>query len=639
MIKVKTYCLSLSFIANLFVGTIAYATEPNNFCQAVVLKNAICEKPTAVETQKEQSCQIEWTANQCDKLIKENPELVIRDKVKSCDTAVTCERPQGVSDYLKTCKQNMGAAVSDLGAFAIGVITGTAIAPSEEELLKQEFFKNCKSADADCKKRMLGKFSSYFSETEISGHKKKISPGDIASQNYNEGYSAAVLYRKLLLKLKSDFKNKGMTEKFIKPWNQEEAKLPRSVDEMINEALDDAGIQNTACLKPEVVAELRCYAATMLFVPAAAGVALSASLRSYLGLSAKAGVAGHVPGKGPNLKIGKANFSNGTRTSKVAAQENSINNKMWNLREGIEDGSLSGPEIEKMSTDISQDLVQTLKDQGYSAKVVKLPQDENGNFVMGVELEPLADTRGGKTLASAQEKLNVKYILSPTHQAAIRGLMGMHDKGIVMLPIESVTTKAIGTDITTLHELRHAMFAKKLKEGKSTPYYGEVEALGQNGIFGEGGYDGYLSFEEMSTYHRAMKQSQQTSARPGPDSMYQPADKNLAKSSAAELERISYAVRDSVRSARRAVEEPKEQSLFGEPENLRFYRDPANNQVAVEITNTRSGSAVSRSTYWLVDAKDPTDIEKNRKILLQYLDQIENTATSHIKAAQEVLGH
>jgi hypothetical protein len=640
MIKVKTCYLSLSLVAILFVGSLACGTESNGLCQGVVFRNNICEKPKKFQTQKEQSCQIDWAANQCDKLIKENPQLVMRDKVKSCDSAVTCEKPKGVFDYLKTCKQSMGDAVSDLGAFAIGVITGTVMVPTEEQLLKQKFFKDCESAD--CKRNMLGKFASlpYFTEEEISGHKEKISAGDIASQNYNEGYSAAVLYRKLLLKLKSDLKNKGMTEKFMKPWNHEEAQLPRSFDEMINDALDKAGIQNTACLKPEVVAELNCYAATMLIVPSAGGIALSSALRNFLGLSAQADVAGVGARRSLNLKPGKANAVNGKMASKVAAQENSINAKMWELRDGMEDGSLSHAEMEKKATEISEELVQSLKDQGYGAKVTKIPQGEGYDDIVGVEVESFPNTPGGKTLASAQEKLGVKYYLSPLHQAVAPGTLGSHAGGAVFLPVESVTTKSLGADLTTVHEVRHAMFAKKLAAGKNTPYYGLVEVLDPTGVMEGGGlYDSYMSFEELSTFHRGMRQSQQSSARPFPSSMFVPIDKNLDKVQAAELEHMSYAVRDTVKATRKAVLEPPDAGFFGKPENLRFYRDPANNQVAVEIVKQNySGTPISKTTYWLVDAKDPTSYEKNRQILLKYLDQVESAANSHLKAAQEVLG-
>jgi hypothetical protein len=149
---------------------------------------------------------------------------------------------------------------------------------------REEFFRTCTSVE--CKRKMLGPFVSYFSKEEIEGVGAQPDSFDPAAGNLTQGYSAAVLYRKLLQRLRQKSKRTAMAEPFIEPWSGEAASLPRTIDELIDQVLESAGVKNTACLKPEVVAELRCYALFTIVDPALAARA-SIKLLEIAGLAAR----------------------------------------------------------------------------------------------------------------------------------------------------------------------------------------------------------------------------------------------------------------------------------------------------------------------------------------------------------------
>ena len=180
----------------------------------------------------------------------------------------------------------MGEAWKDMAVGIFMYLTGQTGIPSEQDLAKQDFFKNCTTAE--CKRQMLGPFQKYFTAEEIQGHRndKNLNPDDLANKNYLEGYSAAILYRKLLMKLKKESQTRTLDEKFIEPWSGQAARLPMSFNELIDQALQKSGITHAACFKPEVVTEMRCYALFSILDPTlAAGAALK--LTRIAGLAGK----------------------------------------------------------------------------------------------------------------------------------------------------------------------------------------------------------------------------------------------------------------------------------------------------------------------------------------------------------------
>lgn len=232
------------------------------------------------------ACELELKTAQCDEYIRLHPELKTSGKLRDCSRISVCENPAKTSDFLKNCGLPAATAAWDGIVGVFHILTGEVGIPSEQDLSKLEFFKHCTTVE--CKRKMLGPFASYFSKEEIEGHRDRpdLNPDDVANQNYLQGYSAMVLYRKLLLKLKKDFQTRGMNEKFIEPWSGQEAKLPLSMNELIEKVLTSVGITNTACFKPEVVSQMRCYALGSLIDPtlvAGAGVKIA----KMAGLAAK----------------------------------------------------------------------------------------------------------------------------------------------------------------------------------------------------------------------------------------------------------------------------------------------------------------------------------------------------------------
>ncbi len=213
------------------------------------------------------ACDMNRVVHKCDQFEKDHPELKGTGKLVDCSSRSVCDNAPNIIDYGRSCHEGMKGAWTDLAKAAAQFVTGEGAAPSVESLSKLQFFKECTSGE--CKRKMLGPFASYFSKEEIEGvgPQKGISSDDIVNKNYIEGYSAAVLYRKLLQKLKKDIETKKMDQQFIEPWSGEVAKMPKSLNQQIDNILLKAGFGNTGCLNPEVVAKMRCYAFFSIFDP------------------------------------------------------------------------------------------------------------------------------------------------------------------------------------------------------------------------------------------------------------------------------------------------------------------------------------------------------------------------------------
>lgn len=275
-------------LAGLLVFTFSFSSSAASGAPASCQKletQQLCAMPEKKSAAQE-ACEIEQKSHQCEEYVKLHPELKTSGKLKNCSDLSVCENSQGTQDFLKICATQMGEAWKDMALGIFMFLSGQAGLPSEQDLAKQDFFKNCTTPE--CKRQMLGPFQKYFSAEEIQGHRndKNLNPADPAHQNYLQGYSAAVLYRKLLLKLKKEAQTRSLNEKFIEPWSGQAARLPLSFNELIDQALQKSGITHAACFKPEVVTEMRCYAFFSILDPSlAAGAALK--LTRIAGLAGK----------------------------------------------------------------------------------------------------------------------------------------------------------------------------------------------------------------------------------------------------------------------------------------------------------------------------------------------------------------
>jgi hypothetical protein len=172
---------------------------------------------------------------------------------------------------------------------------------------REKFFASCLSVE--CKKAMLGPYQDLFTPEEISGHTDQpgLDPQDPVNQNYLNGYSAAVLYRKLLQKIKHLANEKKMTDPWIEPWSGKPAQIPPSLSEMslslMDRALTSVGISNTQCLDPEVVMKMRCYAVGMVLDPMLllSGAGALADILEAGGLIGRASEATARLGKAENI--------------------------------------------------------------------------------------------------------------------------------------------------------------------------------------------------------------------------------------------------------------------------------------------------------------------------------------------------
>jgi hypothetical protein len=217
------------------------------------------------------SCQEQMKNARCDQWFQTHPQG--RSKARSCDPLKICSTPAKIKDFAASCSAGVWNSSVDLVKGAIDFVAGSSnISP--ETKAREDFFKSCTSAE--CKLQMLGPYADLFALEEIVGtpNTKGLNPNDVVNQVYLNGFSAKTLYRKMQVKLRERAKDKNSTDVFIEPWSGNPALPQRSVDQLIEEMMTAAGIQNTACFDQEVVFEARCYALATVLDPLAASVAV-----------------------------------------------------------------------------------------------------------------------------------------------------------------------------------------------------------------------------------------------------------------------------------------------------------------------------------------------------------------------------
>ncbi|UYL07722.1 hypothetical protein B9G69_011760 [Bdellovibrio sp. SKB1291214] len=217
------------------------------------------------------SCQEQMKKARCDQWFKVHPQAL--EKARSCDPIKICSSPGKIKDYAASCSAGVWNSSVDLVKGAIDFVVGSSnISP--ETKAREDFFKACTTAE--CKLQMLGPYADLFTPEEIVGspNTKGLNSQDVVNQVYLNGYSAKTLYRKLQEKLRERAKGKNSADVFIEPWSGNPALPKRSVDQLIEEMMTAAGIENTTCFDPEVVWEARCYALATVLDPLAASVSL-----------------------------------------------------------------------------------------------------------------------------------------------------------------------------------------------------------------------------------------------------------------------------------------------------------------------------------------------------------------------------
>ncbi|MAV90965.1 MAG: hypothetical protein CL676_06055 [Bdellovibrionaceae bacterium] len=248
----------------------------------------LCDNKGTLQTLAQQTCEISWKKNKCDEFAKNHPETITNKTLRDCKNEGSCPLPLKVGRELTSCMKGWGEAWKDLAVGVYEFLSGESSSLTEDDLKRRDFFENCKTPE--CKRKMLGPFASYFSKEEIEGQNGDLNQydqTDPAQRNLLFGHSASTLYRKLLYKLKEEgLQNKNFDQKFIQPWSEKEAPLPLSFNELIEKMLEQSGLKNYQCLKPETVSQLRCYALFTLLDPTLV-VGAPAIFRKIAGLSLK----------------------------------------------------------------------------------------------------------------------------------------------------------------------------------------------------------------------------------------------------------------------------------------------------------------------------------------------------------------
>ncbi|WP_413574858.1 hypothetical protein ACLVWU_11520 [Bdellovibrio sp. HCB290] len=218
------------------------------------------------------TCKTQMKNARCEQWFQDHPQA--QAKARSCDPVKVCTMPMLVKKYAEKCSEGVWNSSVDFVKGTIDFVIGDKSLPPDVKA-REEFFKSCTSAE--CKIQMLGPYADLFSPEEIVGspNTRGLDPADVVNQVYLNGYSAKTLYRKLLTKLRERAQSGSTNDVFIEPWSGRPAAKARSVDDLIDEVLTAAGLQNTACFDPEALVEARCYALATVLDPLTAAVAVA----------------------------------------------------------------------------------------------------------------------------------------------------------------------------------------------------------------------------------------------------------------------------------------------------------------------------------------------------------------------------
>jgi DNA-binding phage protein len=258
---------------SIFIQSFAYA-EKVPTCQSYT--KDICRPLNPQQEIAADMCRIEMKDAKCDDFFKNHPELG-REKQRDCDQLASCSESQKLADYTKACLENWGGAWGDMITGLYEILAGD-IKMSANTKAREEYFAKCTTPA--CKREMLGPYADLFKKEEIEGHadNKNLDPKDPANQNYLQGLSAKVLYKKLLERISQKIKEGTLDQPVLEPWSGKAAKPLKSVNEMIENTLLKMGLKNTTCYNPVALSEMRCYALftvldPLMFVSAAGKVA------------------------------------------------------------------------------------------------------------------------------------------------------------------------------------------------------------------------------------------------------------------------------------------------------------------------------------------------------------------------------
>lgn len=236
-------------------------------------------------------CEVSKKAANCEKLYKENPNI----KERQCEKIVQCPNRGKLKDYTFACAAGMGNNLADLAGF---LFDDGKMPPAMAE--REKFFAECTTPE--CKRELLGPYVDLFTKEEIEGRpedRNVVNPNSPETTAHLQGLSAKTLYNRLLSKLQKNFENKTLDEPLIEAWSGKtvQFKNKKTMSEMIEGTLESAGVYNTDCYEPEVLAEMRCYALMGVIDP-------FMMLKSLAAIQKISGLAMAVAGKLPHTAKG-----------------------------------------------------------------------------------------------------------------------------------------------------------------------------------------------------------------------------------------------------------------------------------------------------------------------------------------------
>ena len=163
------------------------------------------------------------------------------------------------------------------------------------------------------------------------------------------------------------------------------------------------------------------------------------------------------------------------------------------------------PNFKKSALALLEAAEERLNARGYRLGPIQV--DPEGRAGLGFEILTTGKDPLGKVLEKSQKRFGHRLFIGIFGQ--ILGTYEVKKKVMTLHPI-AFSHPSGATSMIALHEIRHAYLASKAEAGKPTPLSTFAYAMGDMPVSNLPGYEKFLSFEEISTNFRTLKQLSET---------------------------------------------------------------------------------------------------------------------------------
>lgn len=270
-----------------------------------------------------------------------------------------------------------------------------------------------------------------------------------------------------------------------------------------------------------------------------------------------------------------------------------------------------------------------LKNGGASAKV----------FV-GKEIVLEANQNLPKYLQTLMTRDGLEVRIRPQTRAegSLASFNGKGEKPVYTFEIEQAIRGDFRPTTTSLHEIRHFVNDRKMRQGIDAPYYIELHANKGETLPGarENSYDKFMSFDELSTHNRDVTRATSKGMRDTQSRGYSAGRVYVETGGASAAYHRAEGLKALAETAKRALTSARE-TLTTNPRAVDFSYSSLPGQPSIaKIPYFKDGREIGSINVSLVKLKAANSSDRY-KILEEYLERSQGVTEFHLANANRVL--